>query len=73
MWQFDVRSQVRQEFGDTRQLKGTAMQTEKSLINDRLRVSKVCWNFCILTIYDFTVIYPWVFVFYVCKQKSTAQ
>ena len=25
-------------------LKGTVMQTEKTLINDRLRVSKVSWN-----------------------------
>ena len=33
--------------------KGTVMQIEKSLKNDRLRVSKVSWKFCILTIYNF--------------------
>ena len=35
------------------------MQIEKALINDRLRVSKVSWKFCIPTIYNFAVIYPW--------------
>ena len=38
--------------------KGTAMQIEKALINERLRVSKVSWKFRIPTIYDFVVIYP---------------
>ena len=33
------------------------MQIEKALINDRLRVSKVCRKFRILTIYNFAVIY----------------
>ena len=39
-------------------LKGTVMQTEKALINDRLRVSKNPGKFLILTFYNFTVIYP---------------
>ena len=30
---------------------------------DRLRVSKVSWSFCILTIYNFAVICPWNLVF----------
>ena len=34
------------------------MQIEKALINDRLRVSKVSYKFCIPTIYDFSVITP---------------
>ena len=34
------------------------MQSEKALINDRLRVSKVSRQFRILTIHNFTVIYP---------------
>ena len=34
------------------------MQTEKALINDRLRFSKVSLKFRILTIYNFAVIYP---------------
>ena len=38
--------------------KGTAMQIEKLLINDRLRISKVSWKFHILSIYNFAVIYP---------------
>ena len=33
------------------------MQIEKALIKDRLRISNVCWKFCIPTIYNFTVIY----------------
>ena len=33
--------------------KGKVMQIEKSLKNDCLRVSKVSWKFCILTIYNF--------------------
>ena len=44
-------------------LKGTVIQIEKALINDRLRVLKVSWKFRILTIYNFTVIYPWNLVF----------
>ena len=38
-------------------IKGAVMQIEKALINDRLRVSKVSWKFCIPTIYNFAVIY----------------
>ena len=38
-------------------LKGTVMQTEKPLINDRLRVSKVSWKFRVPVIYNFTVIH----------------
>ena len=37
-------------------VKGIVMQT---LINDRLRVSKASWKFCISTIYNFTVICLW--------------
>ena len=37
-------------------IKCTVMQTEKALINDRLRVSKVSWKFRILTSYKFAVI-----------------
>ena len=39
-------------------IKGTVMQIEKALINDRLRVSKVSWKLRILTIYSFAVIHP---------------
>ena len=42
----------------TPDVKGTVMQVEKTLINDRLRVSKVCRKFCIPTIYHFAVVYP---------------
>ena len=63
------------------------MQIEKALINYRLSVSKVSWNFRIPTIENFVVIYPWsllfswkvanfltVFiVFSACKQNFTAQ
>ena len=43
--------------------KGTAMQIEKkkTLINDRLRVSKVSGKFHISTIYIFSVINPILF------------
>ena len=44
-------------------IKGTVIQIEKALINDRLRVSKVSWKFYIPTIYNFAVIYPWNLVF----------
>ena len=37
--------------------KGTVMQIEKTLINGRLRVSKVSWKLCIPAIYNFDVIY----------------
>ena len=37
----------------------TVMQIEKALINDRSSVSKVSWKFCIRTICNFAVIYPW--------------
>ena len=40
-------------------IKGTAMQIEKALKNDRSRVSKVSWKFCTPSIYNFAVIYPW--------------
>ena len=39
--------------------KGTAMQIEKSLINDHLFISKVSRIFCILTIFNFAVMYLW--------------
>ena len=45
------------------QIKGTIMQIEKELINDRLYVSKVSLKFCIPAIYNFTVIYPWNLLF----------
>ena len=38
-------------------LKGTVMQIEKALINDRLRVSKISQKFHVSTIYNFAVIY----------------
>ena len=37
--------------------KGTVMQIEKALINDRLRVLKVSRKFRIPNIYNFAVIY----------------
>ena len=43
--------------------KGTVMQIEKSLINDRLCVSKVSWTFHIPIIYDLGLIYQWNFLF----------
>ena len=43
--------------------KGTVMQIEKALINNRLRVSKVSWKFRIQNIYNFLVIYPWNLLF----------
>ena len=39
-------------------LKGIAMQNEKALTKDRLRVSKVSWKYRIPTIHNFAVIYP---------------
>ena len=39
--------------------KGAVMQIEKTLINNRLRVSKASWKFRIPTICNFAVIYPW--------------
>ena len=41
------------------QVKGAAMQIEKALINDRLRVSKMYSGFHITTICNFAVIYLW--------------
>ena len=35
------------------------MQIEKALVNDRWRVSKVSWKFCIPTIHSFAVIFAW--------------
>ena len=46
-----------------KKIKGTVMQIEKALINDRLHVQKVSWKFLITTIYNFTVIYPWNLLF----------
>ena len=43
--------------------KGPVMQVEKALIDDRLRVSKVSWKSHIPTIYNFAVIYAWIFLF----------
>ena len=43
--------------------KGTVMSTEKVLIKDSLRVSKVSWKFWIPAIYNFAVIYPWNLLF----------
>ena len=55
-----LRIDVIPEYDDREELlKGTAMQIEKGLINDRLLVSKVSWKYCILTIYNSAVIYPW--------------
>ena len=45
-------------------VKRTVMQIEKSIINDRLRVSKMSWKFRIPTIYNFAVIYPWNLIFF---------
>ena len=39
------------------------MQTEKTLINYGLRVSKVLWKFSIPTIHYFAVIYRWNLLF----------
>ena len=39
--------------------KGTVMQIEEALTDDRLRVSKVYWKFHIPALYNFAVIYPW--------------
>ena len=65
-------------------IKGTVMQIEKALINDRLHVSKVSWKFRIATIYNFAVPVKfaiflespafWQFLFFsVCKQNFTVQ
>ena len=43
--------------------KGTVMQIEKALINDRLLVSKVSWKFRIPTIKNVAGIYPWNLLF----------
>ena len=40
-------------------IKGTIMQIEEGLRNDRLNVSKVYWKFRIPTVYNFAVIYSW--------------
>ena len=39
-------------------IKGTVMQIEKALKNDRLHVLKVSGKFCIPSIYNFATIYP---------------
>ena len=44
-------------------IKGTVMQIEKALINDRLNVSRVSWKFHIPTIYNFAAIYMWNLLF----------
>ena len=43
---------------ETIHIKGTVMQIEKPQINDRLRVWKLSWKFCLPTVYNFAVIYP---------------
>ena len=53
----------------TNMIKGTVMQIEKALTNDRLHVSEVSWKFCIATIYNFVVIYPWNLLFF--KKQTT--
>ena len=59
-------------------LRGTAIQIEKALINNLLRVSKVSLKFRIQTIYNFEVIYQQNLlrvcsVYSVYKQNFTAQ
>ena len=68
-------------------LKSTVKKTKKASINDCVRVSKVPWKFCISTICNFAVIYPWnllislkvsyfltvSIIFSVYKQNLTAQ
>ena len=44
-------------------IKGTVMQIEKAMINDRLRVLKVSWKFRIPHGYNFAVMYPWNLLF----------
>ena len=44
-------------------IKGTVMQIEKTLINDRLSVSKVYWNFRIPIIYNFEETDLWNLLF----------
>ena len=39
-----------------RSIKGTVMQIEKALTNDRLPVLKLYWKFCTRTIHNFAVI-----------------
>ena len=46
------------------------MQIEKTLINDRLRVSKVSWKFHIPIIYNFAVIYGWKSLSYFYRTLS---
>ena len=43
-------------------VKGTVVQIEKALINDRLRVLKVSRKCCISSIYNFALIYPYDFL-----------
>ena len=43
----------------TENVKGTVMPTEEALKYDRLRVSKLSWNFHIPIIFSFAVIHPW--------------
>ena len=40
------------------------MKIEKALMNFCLRVSKASWKFCILTIHNSAVIYPWNLLFF---------
>ena len=42
---------------------GSFMQIEKAHIYDCLRVSKLSWKFCVPSIYNFAVIYPWNLLF----------
>ena len=39
------------------------MQIKIALVNDRLLVSKMSWKFCIPTVYNLAVIYPWNLLF----------
>ena len=43
--------------------KGTVMQIEKALLNDRLYVSKIYWKFHIPIAYNIAVIYLWNLLF----------
>ena len=59
IWQFNEKQKEKMpQF-----FKGTDMQTEKALINDLLRVSKVSLKFHIPTIYNFVAITREIFYF----------
>ena len=44
-------------------IKDAVIRTEKALLNDRLRVSKVSWKFHVSTIYNYALIYSWNLLF----------